>query len=276
MSVILKIAAAAVLVLGFLALMVPWIERRLMYFTGGDYLSPAEAGLNGIEERVLAASDGTQVMAWYAPAAPGQKTLLYFHGNAGSLASRAERIAFYAAQGIGIFIMTYRGFPGSTGEPSEANNVADGLRAYDALRESGVAAQDIVIYGESIGTGVAAQVAAARAVGGLVLDAPYTSMVELAALLYPALSLPGRFFMRDRYDTRRHIRSVSAPLLIIHGEEDEIIPVEMGRELYAAASEPKAIKTYPGAGHADHAMFGSQDAVADWIGRLDEGARRAS
>ena len=172
MSVILKIAAAAVLVLGFLALMVPWIERRLMYFTGGDYLSPVEAGLNGIEERVLAASDGTQVMAWYAPAAPGQKTLLYFHGNAGSLASRAERIAFYAAQGIGIFIMTYRGFPGSTGEPSEANNVADGLRAYDALRESGVAAQDIVIYGESIGTGVAAQVAAARAVGGLVLEAP--------------------------------------------------------------------------------------------------------
>lgn len=271
----LKVGAVVAVVIGLLAVLVPRIERRLMYFTGGDYFSPAEAGLQGVAERVLTAPDGTRVMAWYAPAQPGRKTLLYFHGNAGSLATRADRIAFYTAQGFGVFMMTYRGFPGSTGDPSEANNVADALRAYDALADLGVAAEDIVVYGESIGTGVATQVAAARPVAGLVLDAPFTSMVELATRLYPVLAVPGRFFMRDRYETRQHIRSVSAPLLIIHGEADDIIPVAMGRDLYAAASEPKAIETYPGAGHADHALFGSQDAVADWIDGLEEAARRA-
>ena len=275
MGLIFKLAIGLALVLGLLAVLVPRVERRLMYFPGGPYVAPGEAGLRGVREHVLTAAGGARVMAWFAPPAPGQPTILYVHGNAGALDTRADRIQFYTARGLGVFMMTYRGFPGSTGEPSEAANVADATLAYDTLLGLGIAPGDVVLYGESIGTGVAAQVAASRPVGGLVLDAPYTSMVELAGLHYPLLALAGRFFMRDRYDTRAAIASVTAPLLIIHGEADGIIPVSMGRELYNLAAEPKTLRTFPGAGHADHAPFGSQEVVADWIGALKSGARRA-
>ena len=275
MGLIFKLAMGVVLAGGLLALIVPRVERRLMYFPGTAYLSPAESGLLGVQEHVLATADGERVMAWYAPAKPGRQTVLYFHGNAGALDSRAERIARYTAHGLGVFIMTYRGFAGSSGHPSEKANVADAKLAFDTLVGLGVDPDDIVVYGESLGTGVATQVAATRPVGGLVLEAPYTSMVDLAALHYPLLALPGRLFMRDRYDTRRHIASVTAPLLIIHGEADGIIPVSMGHELHALAAGPKTIRTFRGAGHADHVMFGSLDVVLEWIGALKVGRLRA-
>ncbi len=275
MGLILKLAVGVALAAGLLALIVPRVERRLMYFPGTAYLSPAEAGLRGVREEVLATADGERVMAWFAPPRPGQQTVLYFHGNAGALESRAERITRYTAQGLGVFIMTYRGFAGSSGSPSETANVRDAVLAYDTLVGLGIDPGDIVVYGESLGTGVATQVAATRPVGGLVLEAPYTSMVDLAALHYPLLAVPGRLFMRDRYDTRRHIASVTAPLLIIHGEADGIIPVEMGRELHALAAEPKTIRTFQGAGHADHVLFGSLDVVLAWIGALKAGRLRA-
>ena len=275
MGLTVKLVVGLLLALGVLALMVPRVERRLMYFPATAYLSPAEAGLRGVQEKILATPDGERVMAWFAPPAPGQQTVLYFHGNAGALDARAERIGRFTAHGIGVFIMTYRGFAGSTGHPSEKANVADATLAYDTLVGLGVDPSDIVVYGESLGTGVATQVAATRPVGGLVLEAPYTSMAELATLHYPLLALPGRLFMRDRYDTRRHIASVTAPLLIIHGEADGIIPVGMGRELHALAGGPKTIRTFPGAGHADHVMFGSLDVVLAWIGALKTGRLRA-
>lgn len=270
-----KVAVGVLLAVGLLALATPRLERRLMYFPGTTYIPPAQAGLAGVQEKILATADGERVMAWFSPPKPGRRTLLYFHGNAGALDTRAERIARYAAEGLGIFIMTYRGFAGSSGSPSEDVNVADANLAYQTLVELGLSPADVVVYGESLGTGVAVQLAAVRPVGGLVLEAPYTSMPDLAALHYPLLALPGRIFMRNRYDTRRHIVSVTAPLLIIHGEADGIIPVEMGREIHALAGSPKTIHTFPGAGHADHVMFGSLDVVLDWIGALKSGQLRA-
>ena len=275
MALILKIAVGMALAVGLLALLVPRVERRLMYFPNTFYVTPAEAGLAGVEERLLATADGAHVMAWFAPPKPGRPTVLYFHGNAGALDSRFARFERYMADGVGVFMMTYRGFAGSSGSPSEAANVADAKLAYDTLAGLGVDPADIVVYGESLGTGVATQVAAARPVGGLVLEAPFTSMVDLAALHYPLLARVGRIFMRDRYDTRAHIVSVTAPLLIIHGEADGIIPVAMGRELHGLAAGPKTIRTFPGAGHADHVMFGSQEVVLEWIGSLKGSRLRA-
>lgn len=265
----LRAALAGGIAMGLLAAVVPFIERKLMYFPDTIYYTPADARLSGVAERVLATPDGERVIAWHAEASPGRPTLLYFHGNAGGLETRTERIRKYMAQGLGVFMMTYRGFGGSTGKPSEAANVADAKLTYDTLVASGVAPRDVILYGESLGTSVAVQVATARDVAGLVLDAPYTSMVELAALHYPLI--PGRWFMIDRYETRRHIRNVKAPLLILHGELDTIVPVAMGREIFALAAPPKVIKTFPGAGHADHYVFGSYEAVYGWIDLLRAG-----
>ena len=274
LRLILKTAVGVGLAMGLLALIVPTLQRRLMYYPDTTYYKPAEAGLAGVEELPLETPDGERVLAWYARAKPGRRTILYFHGNAGSLETRSVRIAKYMARGLGVFMMTYRGFGGSSGSPSEAANVSDALLAYNKLTALGVDPLDIIVYGESLGTGVAVKVAREKRVGGLVLDAPYTSMVELAALHYPLI--PGRWFMTDRYETRSNITEVSAPLLIIHGERDRIVPIEMGRQVFALAPEPKTLRTFPEAGHDDHYRFGSYDTLFQWIDDLGGSERQAS
>jgi fermentation-respiration switch protein FrsA (DUF1100 family) len=266
LRLILKLAAGAALAMALLALIVPILQRKLMYFPDTTYFTPQQAGLADVAERVLETPDGERVIAWYAEAKPGRPTILYFHGNAGSLETRNERIRKYMARGLGVFMMTYRGFGGSSGQPSEAANVADAKLAYNTLTNSGVDPLDVIVYGESLGTGVAVQVADEKRVAGLVLDAPYTSMVDLAALHHPLI--PGRWFMTDRYETRRHSAKVTAPLLIMHGERDTIVPVTMGREIHALAPGPKTLKTFPQAGHDDHYKYGSYDALYAWIDAL--------
>ena len=132
----------------------------------------------------------------------------------------------------------------------------------------GVAAKDIVIYGESLGTGVAVQVAAERQAGGLILDAPYTSIADIAASNYPLL--PVRLLLRDPYDTMAFIGRVRAPLLVIAGEKDQIVPAALSRRVFAAANaaEPKRIVVYPEGGHIFHAEFGSRELVRDWVNGL--------
>lgn len=260
-------AAAALIGLSLVAwLGTPMLQRRLMYFPDTSLVRPETAGLSKVEERRFSAADGTTGLAWYGRAEAGAPTILYFHGNAGALATRSERIRKYMAKGYGIYMMTYRGFGGRPGEPSEKANVADALAAYDDLVAHGVTAGRIVLYGESLGSGIAVQVAAQRPVAGIILDAPYTSMVDLAAVHHPLL--PSRWLMTDRYETARTIGTVKAPLLIVHGEEDDIVPVEMGRALDAIANEPKTLVTLPGAGHSDHYLFGSYDVIWGWLEQL--------
>lgn len=263
----LKIILLAIAGLYALAVVVMYTaQRRFMYFPYPVRTPPLVAGLPDVVERVIATLDGEKIIAWYGKAKPSQPTLLYFHGNGGALETRAERIRAYLDRGRGVYMMSYRGYSGSTGSPSEAANVADARLAYDDLVSLGVAAKDIIIYGESLGTGVGVQVAREKKVAGLVLDSPFTSIVERAAQLYPVL--PVRMLLSDRYDSLSVIGDVHVPLLIIHGEADDIVPVEMGRRLFAKANEPKEIKTLPGAGHADHYNFGSFEIINRWIDRL--------
>jgi pimeloyl-ACP methyl ester carboxylesterase len=250
-----------------------YVQRRLMYFPDTARVTPASIGLANVTERVLETPDGERVIAWYAPARPGQPTILYFHGNGGSLEARSERVRKYVGRDHGMFMMTYRGYGGSTGVPSERANVADAKLAYDTLVNEGVRGGDIIVYGESLGSGVAVQVAAEREVGGLILDAPYTSTVDVAELAYPYL--PARWLMTDRYETLRHLRELKAPLLVVHGEKDTIIPIAMGRRVHAAASGAAEIVTFPQAGHSDHHLYGSYDAIYAWIDRLRGNATRA-
>lgn len=265
LALVLASAYALIAIAAFVA------QRKLMYFPDATRASPASFGFEGVEERVLQAPDGARVVAWFGRARPGRPTILYFHGNAGNLANRSERMRKYLTRGLGVFMMSYRGYSGSTGRPTEANNVADAKRAYDALIAEGVRPEEIVLYGESLGSGVAVQLAAARPVAGVVLDAPYTSIVDVAAGAYPYL--PVRPFLFDRYETLHHLPKVDAPLLVVHGEADEVIPVAMGRAVYAAAKGPKEIVTFPGAGHSDHHLFGSGEEILRWIDAVGAGTR---
>jgi hypothetical protein len=265
----IKLALGAVAAYALIALAGYLGQRKLMYFPDRARTQPSEVGLAKVEERVLKTPDGERVIAWYGKARPGQPTLLYFHGNGGSLAVRGERIRRFMGEGWGVYMMTYRGYGGSSGRPTEVNNVADARLAYGALVLEGVAPSSIIAYGESLGSGIAVRIAIERQVAGLILDAPYTSIVDVAARAYPFL--PVRTVLIDRYETTKYIANLKVPLLILHGERDGVVPVDMGRELARLANEPKRLVLFPNGGHSNLYIDGNNalDAVRRWVAGLE-------
>jgi fermentation-respiration switch protein FrsA (DUF1100 family) len=268
MSIWIKLLLGLAAVYGVIAVAAYLGQRKLMYFPDRQRVLPAQAGLANVEERVLKTPDGERVIAWYGKARPGQPTLLYFHGNGGSLANRAERIRRFMNEGWGVYMMTYRGYGGSTGSPTEVDNVADARLAHGALVHEGVPPSSIILYGESLGTGVATRIAVERPSAGLILETPYTSIVDIAALRYPYL--PARRFLQDRYQTVKYIANVKVPVLILHGEHDQVVPVAMGREVARLANEPKRLVVFPDASHNNLYVDGNNAiaAVRQWIEEL--------
>ncbi|WP_395663205.1 alpha/beta hydrolase [Aestuariivirga sp.] len=222
-------------------------QRSLQYFPSHQGITPEALGLTGVSEERVKTPDGETIVLWHAGARPGYPTILFFHGNGGEVAGRAERMAFYQSQGFGALFVSYRGYGASTGNISEQGFITDALTAYDFLAARGLEAKDIVLVGESLGTGVAVQLAAMRPVGAMVLEAPFTAAVDVAAEIYPWL--PVRLLMKDQFRSRDVIGKVTAPLLIIHGDADRIIPVAHGRKLHELANEPKELVILPGASH---------------------------
>lgn len=273
MSTLAKILAGVVGVYLLVALVMYMGQRRLMYFPDTARTPPAQAGLPNVSERVLNTPDGARIVVWYGKAKPGQPTLLYFHGNGGGLAERAERFRRFMSQGWGVYMMAYRGYAGSTGYPTEANNVADARLAYGALVQDGVLPESIILYGESLGTHLATRIAAERASAGLILEAPYTSVLDIALTDYPFL--PVRLLLSDRYETDKVLPQVKVPLLIIHGKEDGIIPVSMAQKLAKLANEPKRLVIFPRGDHSDLYVDGNNalPVVRDWIKGLGRRAK---
>jgi fermentation-respiration switch protein FrsA (DUF1100 family) len=224
-------------------------NRLFMYFPDPTRTSPAEAGLDGVEEIEIAVADGVTLVAWHAPAKGDKPTLLYFHGNGANAANRASRIETICESGFGVFYLNNRGYGGSGGTPTEKNNIDDAIAAYDQLTGLGVPAGRIVAYGESLGSGQAVRLAAERPVAAVVLEAPLTSTVDVARGTY--FWLPIGLLIVDKYDNERNIRSVTVPVLVLHGEQDAVIPVEMGLRVYRAANEPKRIELFPQGTHDD-------------------------
>ena len=222
-------------------------QRSHQYFPGHQGLAASTVGLHGVEDLKLASRDGETLQAWYSPAAPGKATILYLHGNGGEIADRAERFAAYQSEGFGVFFLSYRGYGGSTGSPSETGLVNDALAAHDWLVAHGIEPQEIMLVGESLGSGVAVQLAAERPVKALALEAPFASAANVAAAVY--WWLPVRLLMKDKFDSFAHIGKVKAPLLITHGDLDGVVPLSEGRALFAAANEPKELVVIPGGTH---------------------------
>lgn len=244
LRVILTVVAIAYLgVLAFMYLQ----QRSLQYFPSRAGTPPEALGLLSVSEQRVQTPDGETLVMWRAEARPGMPTILFFHGNGGEISGRAARMAFYQEQGFGALFLSYRGFGASTGSVSEPGFITDALTAYDVLVKDGTSPQKIAVVGESLGTGVAVQLAAQRPVGAVALEAPFTAAVDVAAGLY--WYLPVRWLMKDQYLSRDHITNVRVPLLIQHGDADRVIPVDQGRRLYEMANEPKELVILPGQGH---------------------------
>ena len=165
------------------------------------------------------------------------KTVVFFHGNAGNLLNRVHKINELNKLDINILLTSWRGFSGNKGKPSEKNLYYDAQQIIDWLKVQGLDNKDIVLYGESLGTGVATELASKNNFGGIILESPFTSMVDTAKIYYPYL--PVNFLLKDRYDSKSKISDIKTPILIMHGKMDNIVPQQMGLELFEKANNPK-------------------------------------
>jgi len=228
-------------------------------------MAPAAVGLPEAEEHVLTTADGENVIVWHVPAKPGRPVVVFFHGNGDFLAGRVGRFKAVTADGTGLVALSFRGYAGSSGAPSERGLLLDGAAAY-AFTAARYEASRIVIWGFSLGSGVAVAIASEHAIGKLILEAPYTSTVDVAASIFPFV--PVRLLMRDPFHSDQRIARVTAPLLIVHGSKDPAIPVRFGERLFALAHEPKKFMPIPGGGHENLDDFGAIEMARQFIAGL--------
>ena len=256
--VVMSVAIVYVILIATLYL----FQRNIVFAPSTQKLTPGEVGLTDTAVVELPNADGEPLYNWHIPPAPGKPTLLYFHGNGGAIHGRASKLRAYQALGFGVFIVGYPGYGGSSGQPTEAALISAALNAYDYLAPQ-VQAERLVLYGESLGSAVATQVAAQRPVRALILAAPMYAIEEIAAQQYPFV--PARLLIKDKFRSYEHIEHIDAPLLVVHGSEDGLIPIESGQALYERARPPKQFVRLDGAGHNNLYEFAILDAVEAFL-----------
>ncbi len=254
-------AASAIGLVG--VLVAPALEVRLVYAPDRDKIPPAEAGLAGARVLSIPTEDGERLVGWFVPATEGAALALFFHGSGGSLADRVDQIERLHGLGLAVLAIDYRGFGGSTGTPSEAGLLRDAEAALAEARRLGWEPARIVVVGQSLGTGVATALAARHRFAGLLLDAAFASLTDVAAERWPAL--PIRLVLPDRFRSDRRIADVGAPLLLLDAEDDAIVPAHHGARLFALAAEPKQHVTVTGGRHRVLDDPRVADVLAAWL-----------
>lgn len=240
-------------------------QRHLLYFPDTNRPELGALAELGVREVELTTADGLSLLSWYLPPRRGRPVVAYFHGNGGHLGYRAERLRRFAGSGYGVLMPEYRGYGGNPGMPTEAGLCIDAAAALDFLGREGIPPERLVLYGESLGSGVAVQLAATRAVAGLILEAPFTSVAEVAQYHYSFI--PASLLLRDRFESSSVIGKVRAPILVLHGDRDRVVPVRFGRALFDAAPQPKEGWFAPEAGHGNLSRFGAFEAVFGFLER---------
>jgi fermentation-respiration switch protein FrsA (DUF1100 family) len=225
--------------------------------------SPEAAGFPEAEEQLLTTADGEKIVIWHVPAKPGHAVVIYFPGNGDFLAGSVSRFRGMTSDGTGLVAVSYRGYAGSSGQPSERGLLQDAAAAY-AFTAARYRADGIVVWGFSLGSGVGVALAAERPVGKLILEAPYTSIADAAAARFPFV--PVRWLLRDQFRSDERIARVTAPLLIMHGERDPTISIKMGERLFALARQPKQFVRFPEGGHDNLDNYGAIETARQFIG----------
>ncbi len=244
-------------------------QRSFIYVPDRHMESPEYYGVQGYEVVQVTTEDGLTLSGWYhAPSSPVAPVIVYFHGNGGSLIQRTERANLYAQAGYGVLFGEYRGYGGNPGQPSQDGLFADARAYIDWLRARGVADDKVILYGESLGTGVATYVAAEYAPGvrGLVLESPYTSLGDIGRMRF--FFVPVDLMLKDKFDTKSRIGTVKVPVLVIHGRRDMIVPFKYGERVYQAANAPKLFREFSDAGHNDLYPKGAWPVVREFMDAL--------
>ena len=224
-------------------------QRNLIYVPEKEIESPENYGLHHVHQITLTTEDNLRITAWYAKAEDNNPTIIYLHGNAGNLGDRAEKITHFTNTGMGLLAVSYRGYGRSEGSPSEQGLYKDARAAIKYLIQQGIKISDIILYGESLGSGVAVQMATEYQVKAIVLEAPYTSISNRASELYPYI--PVKLLLKDTFNSIDKIDNTQAATLIFHGYLDEVMPIEHGKKMLHQANEPKEAHFFKNIGHTD-------------------------
>jgi fermentation-respiration switch protein FrsA (DUF1100 family) len=223
----------------------------------------------GVRQRWIATPDGVRLHAWHAAGPATQPTLIWSHGNGGNIASRADVLLALAARGLNVLAYDYRGYGKSSGRPSEAGVYRDAQAVYDSERRRGVPAARIICFGESLGGAVSVPLASTRPCAGVAVVSTFTRLRDVARHHVGPLA----FFVGDQFDTLNRIRNIAAPILVAHGDRDDVVPYALGRRLFAAANQPKRFLRVRGANHNDiFAEPGLIDAIAEFAHGVIAGA----
>lgn len=259
------VAAAAVAVVGGYAAVVAALcveQRHIMFAPPPGHPSPAEAGWPEAQEVAVDTADGERVLLWQVAPRGDKPVVLYFHGIGEIIPWRAARHRHITADGTGVVALSYRGYMGSSGHPTEDGLQRDAEAALQFARAR-YPSSPVVLWGHSLGTGVAVELAARHPVAKVILESPYSSAADVAARHYPLI--PVRWLMLDQFHSDRVIGDVKAPLLIMHGGLDDVAPIAMGQRLFALAHEPKRFLAFPRGGHVDLDDFGATEAALAFI-----------
>jgi fermentation-respiration switch protein FrsA (DUF1100 family) len=224
--------------------------------------SPQQAGFGEAEEHVLDTADGEKVIVWHVPAKPGHPVVLYFHGNGDYLAGFFGRFRRLISDGTGVVALSYRGYAGSSGRPGERGLLMDAAAAYD-FTAAHYGTERIVVWGFSLGTGVAVALAAEQKVARVILEAPYSSIADVAAAAF--WFAPVRLVLRDPFRSDARIAGVKVPSLFMHGGRDATIPIRFGERLFALANEPKRFVRFPEGSHNDLDNFGAAETARRFV-----------
>ena len=234
-----------------LVVLVYVFQARLIYFPnlGGRGLraTPADIGLE-FEDLKLKTDDAVLIHGWYVPAPAAGQVVLFCHGNAGNISDRLESIRIFHELGLSVLIFDYRGYGLSSGRPDEPGTYRDAETAWTYLTRRGYRPDQIIVFGRSLGAGVAAHLARERRPGALILESAFTSVADLGSYHY--WYLPVRWLTRFRYATVNYVRQVTAPVLVVHSRNDEIVPFQFGQRVFEQAQEPKGFLEITG-GHND-------------------------
>ena len=267
MKTILLLLISGIVLYALLILVLFFMQRSLLYVPSNERPDLTQYAPIGLEEVKLKTEDGLELVAWFMKPEPVRdgRTILLFHGNAGHIGHRVEKFRRILEAGYGFLFLEYRGYGGNPGKPTEMGLHTDARAALGFLASREIPYQKVILYGESLGCGIAVRAALGHRFFAVILEAPYTSIADVAQRQY--WFLPARWLVRDLYDTLPIINQITSPVVVMHGEQDDIIHVSFGKRVFEAAPEPKTAWFFEGAGHNNLTEFGSDARLLDYLER---------
>ena len=236
-KIVLQFITSIILVYLFVLVFLFFYQRNLLYHPNENNYSGNQLNFE-IERVSIKTSDNIELLGWFHKKDLEKfKTIIFFHGNAGTLENRIYKLNHLKDLEVNFLIIAWRGFSGNKGKPTEKGLYEDGESAVQWIKSYGVKSENIILYGESLGTGIATEIAQNKNFAGVILETPFTSMGDAAKKFYPYI--PVKLLFRDKYENIKKIKNIKSPILVMHGEIDQIVPFSMGQKIYQEANNPK-------------------------------------